>query len=67
MHRSVLCTPDRSTALLEEMVGAMATLRNRAKPGTWSLSEASPNTILGPHAVHPISALQSEFISNTRA
>jgi aryl-alcohol dehydrogenase-like predicted oxidoreductase len=51
---------------VEEMVGAMATLVQQGKVRYLGLSEASPNTIRRAHAVHPISALQSEYSLVTR-
>ncbi|MBK6815392.1 MAG: aldo/keto reductase [Saprospiraceae bacterium] len=46
---------------IEEMVGAMAELVHQGKVRYLGLSEASANTIRRAHAVHPISALQSEY------
>ena len=48
---------------IEETVGAMAEFFwwPRARFGTWALSEASPETIRRAHAVHPITALQTEY------
>lgn len=46
---------------IEETVGAMAELVQQGKVRYLGLSEASPNTIRRAHAVHPISALQSEY------
>ncbi len=51
---------DRSTPI-EETVGAMAELVEAGKVRYIGLSEASPETIRRAHAVHPISALQSEY------
>lgn len=51
---------------LEEMVGAMADLVKEGKVRFLGLSEASPNSIRRAHAVHPISALQSEYSLLTR-
>ena len=51
---------DRSTPI-EETVGAMAELVEAGKVRYVGLSEASPDTIRRAHAVHPISALQSEY------
>ncbi len=51
---------DRSTPI-EETVGAMAELVEAGKVRYLGLSEASPDTIRRAHAVHPISALQSEY------
>lgn len=46
---------------IEETVGAMAELVEAGKVQTLGLSEAAPATIRRAHAVHPISALQSEL------
>ncbi len=46
---------------IEETVGAMAELVTRGKVRYLGLSEASPDTIRRAHAVHPISALQTEY------
>lgn len=46
---------------VEEMVGAMAGLVKEGKVRYLGLSEASANSIRRAHAVHPISALQSEY------
>lgn len=46
---------------IEETVGAMAELVAAGKVRYLGLSEAAPNTIRRAHAVHPISALQSEY------
>ncbi|MBD8080811.1 aldo/keto reductase [Chryseobacterium caseinilyticum] len=46
---------------VEETVGAMADLVQEGKVKYLGLSEVSVNTIKKAHAVHPISALQSEF------
>src|SRR5260221_12899477 len=51
---------------VEEMVGAMADLVKEGKVRYLGLSEASPQTIRRAHAVHPISALQSEYSLWTR-
>jgi len=51
---------------VEEMVGAMADLVKEGKVRYLGLSEASPNSIRKAHAVHPISALQSEYSLLTR-
>ena len=51
---------DRTTPI-EETVGAMAGLVEAGKVRYLGLSEASPETIRRAHAVHPISALQSEY------
>lgn len=46
---------------IEETVGAMAELVAAGKVRYLGLSEARPETIRRAHAVHPISALQSEY------
>jgi len=46
---------------IEETVGAMAELVREGKIRFLGLSEASPETIRRAHAVHPITALQSEY------
>jgi aryl-alcohol dehydrogenase-like predicted oxidoreductase len=46
---------------IEETVGAMAELVEAGKVRFLGLSEASAETIRRAHAVHPISALQSEY------
>ena len=46
---------------IEETVGAMAELVQQGKVRYLGLSEAAPNTIRRAHAVHPITALQSEY------
>ena len=51
---------------VEEMVGAMAGLIKEGKVRYLGLSEASPASIRKAHAVHPISALQSEYSLLTR-
>ena len=51
---------------IEETVGAMAELVEVGKVRYLGLSEASPETIERAHAVHPISALQSEYSLWTR-
>ena len=51
---------------VEEMVGAMADLVQAGKVRFLGLSEASATTIRKAHAVHPISALQSEYSLLTR-
>ena len=51
---------------IEETVGAMAELVRAGKVRYLGLSEASPKTIRRAHAVHPISALQSEYSLWTR-
>jgi aryl-alcohol dehydrogenase-like predicted oxidoreductase len=51
---------------IEETVGAMAELVEAGKVRFLGLSEASSETIRRAHAVHPISALQSEYSLWTR-
>lgn len=51
---------------VEEMVGAMSALVKEGKVRYLGLSEASVESILKAHAVHPISALQSEYSLLTR-
>ena len=46
---------------IEETIGAMAELVQQGKVRYLGLSEASPETIRRAHAVHPITALQSEY------
>jgi aryl-alcohol dehydrogenase-like predicted oxidoreductase len=54
-HRVDPATP------IEETVGAMADLVAAGKVRFLGLSEAAPDTIRRAHAVHPISALQTEY------
>ncbi len=49
------------TVPIEDTVGAMAELVTAGKVKYLGLSEASPATIRRAHAVHPISALQTEY------
>jgi aryl-alcohol dehydrogenase-like predicted oxidoreductase len=49
------------TVPIEDTVGAMASLVKEGKVRFLGLSEASPATIRRAHAVHPISALQTEY------
>jgi aryl-alcohol dehydrogenase-like predicted oxidoreductase len=46
---------------IEDTVGAMARLVEQGKVRFLGLSEAGANTIRRAHAIHPISALQSEY------
>ncbi|MEZ4772216.1 MAG: aldo/keto reductase [Bacteroidia bacterium] len=46
---------------IEEIVGAMADLVSQGKVKYIGLSEADPETIRRAHAVHPITALQTEY------
>jgi len=54
------------TVPIEETVGAMSELVTAGKVRFLGLSEASPATIRRAHAVHPISALQTEYSLWTR-
>jgi aryl-alcohol dehydrogenase-like predicted oxidoreductase len=54
------------TVPIEETVGAMAELVAAGKVRHLGLSEASPDTIRRAHAVHPITALQTEYSLWTR-
>jgi len=56
---------DRQTPI-EETVGAMAELVEAGKVRHLGLSEAAPATIRRAHAVHPITALQTEYSLWTR-
>ena len=56
---------DQSTPI-EDTVGAMAELVAAGKVRHLGLSEASPTTIRRAHAVHPITALQTEYSLWTR-
>jgi aryl-alcohol dehydrogenase-like predicted oxidoreductase len=49
------------TVPIEETVGAMAELVAEGKVRYLGLSEAAPETIRRAHAVHPITALQTEY------
>ena len=51
---------------IEETVGAMSELVRAGKVRYLGLSEAAPATLRRAHAVHPISALQSEYSLWTR-
>jgi aryl-alcohol dehydrogenase-like predicted oxidoreductase len=50
-----------ATTPIEETVGAMGELIQAGKVRYIGLSEAAPETIRRAHAVHPISALQTEY------
>jgi aryl-alcohol dehydrogenase-like predicted oxidoreductase len=54
------------TVPIEETVGAMAELVTAGKVRHLGLSEASVDTIRRAHAVHPITALQTEYSLFTR-
>src|SRR6188508_2246538 len=51
---------------IEDTVGAMKELVDAGKVRHLGLSEASPETVRRAHAVHPISALQTEYSLFTR-
>ncbi len=51
---------------IEETVGAMSELVDQGKVRFLGLSEAAPDTIRRGHAVHPVSALQTEYSLWTR-
>jgi aryl-alcohol dehydrogenase-like predicted oxidoreductase len=51
---------------IEDTVGALAELVAQGKVGHIGLSEAGVNTIRRAHAVHPVTALQSEYSLWTR-
>ena len=55
LHRVDPSTP------IEDTVGAMGELVKEGKVATIGLSEAAPETIRRAHAVHPITALQTEY------
>jgi aryl-alcohol dehydrogenase-like predicted oxidoreductase len=50
-----------STVPIEETIGAMAELVQQGKVRYLGMSEAAANTIRRAHAVHPITALQTEY------
>jgi aryl-alcohol dehydrogenase-like predicted oxidoreductase len=54
------------TVPIEDTVGAMSELVQAGKVRFLGLSEAAPDTIRRAHAVHPISALQTEYSLWTR-
>ena len=54
------------TVPIEDTVGAMAELVRAGKVRYLGLSEAAPATIRRAHAVHPVSALQTEYSLWTR-
>lgn len=56
---------DRSVPI-EDTVGAMAQLVKGGKVRYLGLSEVSPETLRRAHAVHPITAIQSEYSLSTR-
>lgn len=49
------------TIPIEETIGAMADLVRAGKVRDLGISECGPNTLRRAHAVHPITALQSEY------
>lgn len=51
---------------IEDTVGAMADLVKAGKVRALGLSEAAPDTIRRAHAVHPISAVQTEYSLSSR-
>jgi aryl-alcohol dehydrogenase-like predicted oxidoreductase len=55
-----------SNVPIDETVGAMAELVEQGKVRHLGLSEAAPETIRRAHAVHPITALQTEYSLWTR-
>jgi aryl-alcohol dehydrogenase-like predicted oxidoreductase len=59
-HRMDPATP------IEETVGAVAELIGEGKIGGYGLSEAAPATIRRAHAVHPVTAVQTEYSLWTR-
>jgi aryl-alcohol dehydrogenase-like predicted oxidoreductase len=54
------------TVPIEDTVGAMVRLKDQGKIKYLGISEASPATIRRAHAVHPLSALQTEYSLWTR-
>lgn len=54
------------TVPLEDSMGAMVDLLNEGKIGSIGLSEVSAETLSRAHAVHPISAVQTEYSLWTR-
>ena len=59
-HRMDPATP------IEETVGALAELIGEGKINGYGLSEAAPATIRRAHAVHPVTAVQTEYSLWTR-
>lgn len=55
-----------TTVPIEETIGAMADLVRQGKVRYIGVSEAAPATIRRAHAVHPLTALQSEYSLWTR-
>lgn len=60
MHRRDFATP------IEDSMGAMAELVKEGKIGAVGLSEMSADTLRRAHAVHPVSAVQTEYSLWTR-
>ncbi len=60
LHRVDPATP------IEDTVGAMAQLVKEGKVRALGLSECSPETLRRAHAVHPVTAVQSEYSLWTR-
>lgn len=54
-HRVDPCVP------IEDVAGTVAELVREGKVRFFGLSEAAPDTVRRAHAVHPVSALQSEY------
>lgn len=54
------------TVPIEDTVGAMVKLKQQGKIKHLGISEAGPKTIRRAHAVHPLSALQTEYSLWTR-
>ena len=54
------------TVPIEDTVGAMVRLKEQGKIRHLGISEAGPNTIRRAHAVHPMTALQTEYSLRTR-
>ena len=63
---STTSTASIPTTPIEDTVGAMAELVSAGKVRYLGLSEAAPETIRRAHAVHPITALQTEYSLWTR-
>jgi aryl-alcohol dehydrogenase-like predicted oxidoreductase len=51
---------------IEDVAGAVADLVEQGKVRTFGLSEAGPDTIRRAHALHPVTAVQSEYSLWTR-
>ena len=61
LRRPLLPAPGRPNVPIEETVGAMAELVGEGKVRHIGLSEAAPETIRRANAVHPITAVQTEY------